>query len=246
MRWVMLVIGPRPLLPEGMGLAAGLPWIAPGIAGLLLAVATASRRYPAALLVAATVALHWALYLAYRDLQPYGLWRFYNLHYFKWTFPFLVLWAGQLAVALLHRPQRRAALAACVLAALALAWRPELRDRTPQPAQATANTIAVPPGALALDRALLLHLTGFWNDIYFGDTTLQAGGQTYRNTRDFKLLPTPYGALLLPLRTLPAEAASLTWPATLAPGAAPVLSTARQAIVFGLPCVFPGRRPACN
>ncbi len=247
MRWVMIVIGPRPLLPEGTGLAAALPWVAPGLAGLILALFTASRRNLAAVLVAATVALHWALYLAYRDLQPYGLWRFYNVHYFKWTFPFLVLWAAQLAAALLQRPHRRAAIAACLITALTLAWRPVLRDRTPQPAQPAANSIALPPGALLLDRAAELHLTGPWMTIYLGDSTVQSGSQTFRNTDDFKLLPTPAGALLLPLRPLPPGPATLTWPDTITAGAAPFLTTARQAIVFGLPCVALARlRPACT
>ena len=262
MRWVMIVIGPRPLLPEGTGLAAALPWVAPGLAGLILTLFTAVRRGPGfgpgvsaglrpapgpGVLVAATVALHWALYLAYRDLQPYGLWRFYNVHYFKWTFPFLVLWAAQLGVALVHRPRRPGAIAACVVAALALAWRPALRDRVAQPAQPTAHGIAVPAGAFRLDRALQLNLAGDWRTIYFGDATLQAGSAIFHNTTDFKLMPTPGGALLLPLRPLPDDAATLTWPDGLTPGAAPFLTTARQGVVFGLPCVVLSRlRPACS
>ena len=38
MRWVMLVIDPQPLLPEGRGMAEVFPWILPGVAGLCLAV----------------------------------------------------------------------------------------------------------------------------------------------------------------------------------------------------------------
>ncbi len=247
MRWVMIVIGPRPLLPEGTGLAATLPWVAPGIAGMVLAVLTSTRRNPAAVLAAATIALHWAIYLAYRDLQPYGLWRFYNVHYFKWTFPFLVLWAAQLAAALLTRPHRRAALAASLATALACAWRPVLQDRTPQPTQPEANTIVLPAAALGLKDAADLHLTGPWKTIYLGDFTLQSGGRTFHNTDDFKMLPTPRGALLLPLRPLPPGPATLTWPETVAPGTAPILTTARQAIVFGLPCLVLNRfRHACN
>ncbi len=247
MRWVMIVIGPRPLLPEGTGLAAALPWVAPGIAGLVLALLTATRRTPAAVLVAAAVALHWALYLAYRDLQPYGIWRFYNIHYFKWTFPFLVLWTAQLAAGLLQQTRRRTAIAACLVTGLALAWRPVLRDQTAQPAQPQADRIALPAGSLDLDRALKLNLTGTWNSLFFGDFTLQAGGQEFRNKRDFKVLPTPTGALLLPLRPLPSGPATLTWPDSVKPGAAPVLTTVRQAIIFGLPCVLLNRlRPACT
>ena len=247
MRWVMIVVGPRPLLPEGTGLAASLPWVAPGLAGLMLALFTTARRNPATVLVAATLALHWALYLAYRDLQPYGLWRFYNVHYFKWTFPFVVLWAAELLVALARRPHRRAAIAACLATALTLAWRPVLRDRTPQAAQPLGHTIALPDGALRLDRAVELHLAGTWNSLYFGDFTLLAGGRTFQDTTDFKTLPTPGGVLILPLRPLPAGAATLTWPDDVAPGAAPILTTARQAIVFGLPCVLAARlRPACT
>ena len=246
MRWVMIVAGPRPLLPEGTGLAAALPWVAPGIAGLLLALLTAGRRSPAIVFVAATLVLHWALYLAYRDLQPYGLWRYYNIHYFKWTFPFLVLWAAQLAAALARRASRRTALAACAAAALTLAWRPVLQDRTPQPVQPEGRSLTLPAGALRLGRALQLNLNASWSSLYFGGITLQAGGRTFQNTGDFKLFPTSYGALLLPLRPLPDGPAVLFWPPDVAPGPVPVLTTGRQAIVFGLPCVLLNRlRPAC-
>ncbi len=211
MRWVMIVCGARPLLPEGAGMAWVLPWMAPGIAGMVLAVAGAPRR-PAALLVAATVTLHWALYLAYRDMQPYGLWRFYNVHYFKWTFPFLVLWAAQVAEALTRRARRGAALIACAAAVLALMWRPVLRDATTQPLRLQARTIAVPDGALGLNRALWLPLRGGWERAYFGAFTLTAGGRVFENTRDFKILPVSDGVLLLPLRRLPAGDAALSVP----------------------------------
>ncbi len=237
-RWVMLVCGARPALPEGAGMAFVLPWLAPGLAGMLLALAAVARR-PACALVAGTVALHWMLYLAYRDLQPYGLWRFYNIHYFKWTFPFLVLWAAQLLAALLLPGRRRVAAGACVAAALLLCWRPVLRGGVTfslrAPDTAYARVVSLPADALRFGYATFLPLSGDWEALYFSVFTLSTGGQEFVSKSDLKILPVPGGALLLPLRVLPAGEGELGLPKDVSVDAAVPGIVWRQALVFGLP-----------
>ena len=66
LRWVTLVLDARPLLPEGVGLAEGLPWIAPGFAGLIfLAMMSLREKEHAWRLVAAAIAACWIAYLCY-------------------------------------------------------------------------------------------------------------------------------------------------------------------------------------
>jgi hypothetical protein len=206
LRWVTLVLDPRPLLPEGIGLAEGLPWIAPGIAGMLyLAVATRRQTDRAWRLIAGAVAAYWAMYLCYRDLQPYGLWRFYNLHYFKWSYPFLALAGMRLVVALSASGERRRASAAACAAMLAMIWQPVARttDRSPVPADAAENGLAISQDLSGVQDAVFLPVEGLWRDVYFNAATLSADGKSFRNTRDFKLQPVAGGVLLQPARTLP-------------------------------------------
>ncbi len=252
MRWVTLVIDPRPLLPTGNGIAEVLPWVIPGIAGMVAAlIPRPGRRAAPAALAAATVSLHWALYLTYRDLNPDGLWRFVNIHYFKWTFPFLTLWAAQFALALAQgRAARTRALAAAVLTLALFAWRPLLRKPETVAVAAVQNasggeSLRLTPGLARLDRALFIGLSGSWEAIHAGKFALHDGGADFRSQYDFKVLPVPAGALIFPLRPL------LPGPAVLdlAPGIA--LRTPsdarqyRQAITLGLPCgIFP-RRQSC-
>src|SRR5262249_49787768 len=79
MRWATLVVDPKPLLAEGWGLARLFPWIPFGIAGMGLYMAGGDRgRTSRHLLIGSTLIVLWLQYLAYVDLQPYGLWRFSN------------------------------------------------------------------------------------------------------------------------------------------------------------------------
>jgi hypothetical protein len=233
MRWVMLVVGPRPLLQEGSGMVAHLPWLIPGIAGLLLAVVPAPGRAVApALLAGGAVALHWALYLAYRDMHAYGLWRFYNIHYFKWTFPFLVFWAAQCLHALWMPGRRGRASVALGLALLLFAWRPILRKPAVIAVSVHGQHIGL-PRVPRLDEALLLPVVAGWTDIYFARTNLAVGGRDYVTKRDTKLLPVPGGALLVTLRDMPAGPATLDLPDDLEILSGRPVMLYRQAIVFG-------------
>ena len=177
LRWVMLVIDPRPLLPTGNGVAEVLPWVAPGIAGMILSLLPrAGHRVAPAALVAGTVTLHWCLYLTYRDLNAEGIWRFALIHYFKWTFPFLVLWAAQFAAALFgaRAGRTRVALAAALGLVLFL-WRPLLRH--PQTIAVTSNAsgVRLSDTPSLVNQALALNLTGSWDALHDGVFTLRTG-----------------------------------------------------------------------
>jgi len=250
-RWVTLVIDPRPLLPVGNGIAEVLPWVIPGIAGMLTSVMPRHGRPVApAALVAATVSLHWALYLTYRDLNPDGLWRFVNVHYFKWTFPFLTLWAAQFVAALVTgRADRARALAACAVTLTLFAWRPLLRKpeavaMTDVGRAAGTDSLHLPPGLSRLDRAMFIDLTGRWEDIHAGKFVLHEG-RDFRSQYDFKVLPLPSGALIFPLRPLPAGPAVLDLPPGIGLRTPDDARDYAQAVVLGVPCGILPRRQAC-
>jgi hypothetical protein len=249
-RWVMLAIDPRPLLPEGSGMVVHLPWLIPGIAGLLLA--TVPRRGAStapAWLAAATVVVHWAAYLAYRDMHAYGLWRFTNIHYFKWTFPFLVLWAVQFAVAIIGKRSRAGACVALAFAMLLFTWRPILRKPAEIPLQLWNGAISL-PRAPRTDEALLLPIAGdspqLWTTIYFAPTHLDVAGRDYITKRDTKLLPVPGGALLIALRQLPDGPAALSLPPEILIDTKQPAHLFRQAIVLGVPCAVLRQRRSCK
>lgn len=94
-RW----FGPAPAL------LAVFPWLLIGACGILATLLRASPRTHPARWTAAIVAVTYSvLILAYVDLLPSGLWRFNNLHYFKWVFPVFGLFALAFVRDALRRP----------------------------------------------------------------------------------------------------------------------------------------------
>ncbi len=226
LRWVTLMIDPKPLFPEGRGLAAVFPWIAPGIAGMA-ACLVAPGRVPHRLhmLVAGATLLDCAMFLTYRDLHQTALWRFGNFHYFKWTLPTFGLYALLLLRVVAQSP-RWPALAAAACTALALfMWRVELTDPVPLPLASGAQTLVLPSGLSRIDDVLLARGRGDWDALYGGGSQIQAGGATFRSFYDFKVFSWSDTLMALPLRPMPPIASTLhlVWSATLDPTVAPSL-----------------------
>jgi hypothetical protein len=250
LRWVIIVLDPRPLLADGQGLIQAFPWLMPGLAGAAALVAQPgprSRPLVDALLVSAVV-LHILLYCAFRDLHPFNLFRFSNYHYFKWVFPVLGLYSLRLAWALLAGPRRSAHAAIAAATVLALVpWRVELRASSDQGKAAVADTETT------------LRFTADLSDVrnsWLVPSSDPSGGNVWKDKLsiggtewgrpDFRFYPQPGGLMIAPLRPLGAGAAVLTVtpPVLLRPGVPAV--PARQQIVFGLPCWFKPARPACQ
>ncbi len=235
-RWVLLVVDSRPLTAESVGMAARIFWFAPGLAGLLYACITPSAGRSAWRLLAASLLSNLTVYLCYRDLEPGGLWRYHQVHYFKFIFPFLLLASVFLAVALVRANNRLRAVL-CLAAVLPLfLLRAEFHPQEGVALEPTANGTALPLGFPTVWDAAMLPLSGAWWPIYRGGTKLVAGSQFFSNVADFKLFPKDGRALLLPLRPLPASGLRLVPGAdtTIAPDAQAVYGTVR--IVPGIPC----------
>ena len=245
-RWVTLVIDPRPLFPDGHGLATEFAWVVPGVCGMaacLLTISGPQRRLH--LLVGGTVLLDAMLLLSYRDLYTTGLWTFSNYHYFKWMLPVLGTYAVLLANILAARRTRLrgAAMAAAVVAALFM-WRVELVAMAPLPF--TTDTVGLPSGLPHMTDAVLAKAAGNWNMLAKDTNALDAGNVTFRNEYDFAVYLAGERLMILPLRPLPGTPGTLRlMPGTvLDPSVTPVL--ARQRLVWGLPCVVLSERDACR
>src|SRR5262249_53980470 len=79
-------------------------WLAVALPGIAFVVAYGD--WPLRV-VAAAVCIQFALYLPYGDLVPIGVWRYQGIHYFKWTFPYLALFAWYALVSVFSRDASR-------------------------------------------------------------------------------------------------------------------------------------------
>ncbi len=246
LRWVTLAISPRPLFPQGTGMLAVFPWLLPGIGGMMFS--AASKRPPAAAnrLVAVTVCCYWLLYLSYRDLHTYGLWRFHNIHYFKWTFPFLAFWTVVLARAIVASATRWVGLAALAAATLLFCWRPEFVPEA-RGVEATDGVHAAVPGGLsAINQVFKLPADGDWRKIYFDHGVLSIAGQRFSGVGYFKLFPAADGFMLMPLRMLPPGDTSLAVPDGVRLPAQAAWQSGVARLQFGVPCVVTPRLGNCK
>jgi hypothetical protein len=251
LRWVTLAIDPRPLFDEGPGMAAAFPWFLAGCAGMVLAALRGWRGSigPNAL-VAGAVVLYWCVYLAYRDLHAAGLWYFSNIHYFKWTFPFLVFWAVGLVCAAFEAKRRLPAGAAAAFVLLLFMWRPVFIAEAGGTESAQPFSAAMPGGLSPLHHAVLLQFAEAGQALYLGHAHLTIGGRSFANTQDFKIFPgrgdQSGQALIMPLRDLPQGDAVLALPDGGRFAAEATWMGGHWGLVPGVPCLVLSARAACH
>ncbi len=252
LRWVTLMLDPRPLLPDGRGLISAFPWFLSGLGGGLALILLPGRaaRLPY-VVVGGAFAFHTALYLCYRDIHSGALWLYFNYHYFKWVVPvaglLTVLWLATVVSEKRHR-RVRLALGVCAAAAL-LPWRAELRpvaDAAAAPHWQSDGSLLIPQGLHDLSDAVVYAAQGSWDDMFMGRARLDGAAESFQFNNDYKTIPAGGGDMLVPLRPLPASPLTLRIePPRLVVdrGIAPV--AARQRIVLGLPCLLRFGRDAC-
>ena len=240
-RWVTLFISPRPLFAEGYGLARTFWWIVPGLAGIVVALTT-SRRIALArhALVIATVLLHCAYYLAYRDLHPTGLWRFNNYHYFKWVIPVFDLYATLLPI-LIVRSARSWRLVATAVATIVAAFCWQARfvpEETGSVEIAGPHALRITDGFPRVSSGIMVKANASFEAAYFGRHEMRIGDQTFHVYSDFRIFPEGDLVLIVPLRPMPPGVADITLDSgvTIDQAAMPIAGT--QRVVPSLPCWF--------
>ena len=239
LRWVEIMIDPKPLLPEGPGIIERLPFVATGLLGLLVLPVLSRLQRDSAwlpqLLAAMALASSVVLYLCYRDLHAPGLWQFHNIHYFKWSFGLLGFYTILLLRVVWYRPALLVPLVP--LAAAALTWRIEPVARSlAAPAWLTAGGLAVPVPSLGEYDALAMSATGSYDAIYFGPHSIQVDGRAIPWLADVKAFPIVGGMMIQPLRRWPAGLLQLHVRSGIRLDGVPILL--RTTPVLGLPCWF--------
>ena len=240
LRWVIIAAAADPLLDGQRSLSQAFVWIIPGLAGMASCLAVVHGRLLARHIVTIAAALaHVALYLSYRDLEPQGLMRFGNYHYFMWPILLLGLYAALLIP--LAWPARHAFRAWSLgigMVFLLFSWQARWTPAPGYPRQPevkTAARLTLDGGLHALSDAILVHARGDFDAVYFAPHRLDAGQFAGRANVDFKLWPIDGGFLLSLRRPLLDQplALSLTPAVTLDPAVPP--SILRAQVVPALP-----------
>jgi hypothetical protein len=187
------------------GLTERYPWLLVSLAGLIWVLI---RGDGALRSVAVAIVLLFVLYLPYGDLLPNGLWRFKNIHYFKWTFPFLALFAVLLIKQtwFAWRERRGRFLTSTLLLGipfLMLSLHIVL-DTVPVFTRTNNNqeNILFELSSKPIDFVDFRGLSGGFTEVYFGSHRLTLDGKELTQVRDYRLLPMPWGVRLLFIRPL--------------------------------------------
>lgn len=178
---------------KNAGLIEHYPWLLISFSGLIWALTRGDRSLK---LIALAIVLHFIIYLPYNDLLPNGVWRYYNIHYFKWTFPFLALLAVLLIRNLLVSWHQKTGwipplilLVGIPILLLSIRFTidtiPASPDIKNNPAEISFN---LPPDK-KIDFIDIKGLSGGFTDIYFGSHRLLLDGHELKVVKDYRLLP---------------------------------------------------------
>jgi hypothetical protein len=148
------------------------------------------------------------MYLPYGDLLPTGVFRYYNLHYFKWLYPWIfVIAAGQAIVWIRSYRSKDGwkplAVAVAITVIVANIWIvPTHTERVTDAKSVADNTVSItlkqPRDVNFID---IQGLRGGFTDFYFGNHAAVLDGTITINRRDMRLLPIANGARMLFSRT---------------------------------------------
>jgi hypothetical protein len=200
------------------GLIDKYPWLLLSFVGILFVLV---RGDLVLRIVALAICAQFILYLPYGDLLPTSLWRYMNIHYFKWTFPYLALFTW-LIVAFLARewsPNKGkiavwiGVIVASITLLLSLRVQVDFKPIASQTAAVSgAENARLFSFQLSADETDLVDVTGLqggWQEDYFGEHKLWADGKELLKYRDFRVLPAPWGIRVLFIR--PLRAASIVF-----------------------------------
>lgn len=185
------------------GLTERYPWLFLSLAGLVWVLIRGDGLLRS---VAFAILLHLVLYLPYGDLLPNGLWRYSNIHYFKWTFPFLALFGVLLVkeASVSWRRREKLAIPVGVLVGIPLLLLSLhlVVDVTPASARSANKSASISfrlPNK-QIDLIDFKGLSGGFTDVYFGSHRLLLDGRELARVRDYRLLPMSWGVRLLFIR----------------------------------------------
>jgi hypothetical protein len=178
------------------------PWIALSAVGIAL---TWLRGWSPASALGIAIVAQVFCYASYIDLSPHGLWRYGNIHYYAWAYPYLALFAFTAVSTVAAGKQVRTFAAVAAVVAVLASVSFARRD-----VRASISVRDVGNGTHAVDvvfpqreRVTSIDL-GDWSGPY--DQTdhfhVTADGKALSRVNDFRLLPAKSGLRLLMLHRL--------------------------------------------
>jgi hypothetical protein len=179
------------------------PWLFIGFAGLLWVVIRGDIQSRS---VAFGIVLFFLLYLPYGDLLPNGLWRYQNIHYFKWIFPFLALFTvlivKQVLVSWRQKEGRAVPFILLFGVSFLLLSLHFVVEVTPVSIRANNNQtdISFELPNKKIDFVDFKGLTGEFTDVYFGEHRLLLDDRELKMVPDYRLLPMKLGVRLIFIR----------------------------------------------
>jgi hypothetical protein len=214
------------------------PWLAFSIAGMVLSV---WRGDVILKTLCAAIIVHFSLYAPYGDLLPNGMWRFVNIHYFKWMLPYLALfawlslyWIGKKSGSNALRP---VLWLAAVLIVVGLTFSISLKTHSwTLQAEASGPSILIQPlNDQAFDFIDIPGVTGQFAEIYFGRHQLWLDGNALNVVKDYRVLPAPNGVRVLFNQTRHGQKIEIQFDPRLVRKPAPSLSLGNYYIGLGIP-----------
>jgi hypothetical protein len=191
-KFISLWLDGKPLYGvNNTGLTEHYPWLFLSLAGIVWALL---RGDVLLRVTALAIGILFMLYMPYNELLPTSLWRYKNIHYFKWTFPFLALFAWLLMKHVLEGWRRRtgwvlpAALLVAIpalLLSLHLAINVRMLQGSSEPGQAMRFNL--PDGKV--DFIDFNGLNGRYHEIDLGNHRILLDGRELKRISDYKLLP---------------------------------------------------------
>jgi hypothetical protein len=220
---------------DGVGIFRRYPWIFFSITGMLIYSAK-NTKY---LIVVLCILFHVLFYVSYTDFIPTGIWRYFNIHYFKWIFPLLGMfaWASIRDLVLTRNYRLHGILALGLLIVLSIRL-------SPYTIAATSAVIAeenrfdvgfqTPVTIRALD---FPKASGSFNELLFNMHEVSADGKALVPISDFRALPMPFGVRLIFNRPLSVSRLSGAFKGQITfDAAAPTPVGRRFSVSWGVPC----------
>jgi hypothetical protein len=233
----VLFIDPTALFGQGTAILKAFPWIFLSLIGIVCCLLERSRLS----IVAACVMAHIFFYACYADLLPTNIWHFNLIHYLKWTFPFLGLFAWLAVKTVLSGNRTKSAVLAATGLICLLSVRIDLE-------RVDAATGTVSPSGFQSSFADMASIAAIDIPMMGGSpkglnewpVTLDADGRGLRRYAEFLSAPQDFGLRIILTRPVHAETVAGAFdPAS---GMSPTgkLPTGRRYdIGFGWPCWLP-------
>jgi hypothetical protein len=194
------------------GLVQRYPWLLFSLAGLVWVLLRGDFFLR---VLAVAICGFFVIYMSYGDLLPNGLWRYLNIHYFKWTFPFLGLFAWLLIEAVLaewhlHRGWRMPIVVSLAIPGILLTLHLSIHFKPLETGSDADRPIYLTLPHNEIDVIDVKGVAGGFNEVYFGEHRVLLDGKELKRVRDYRLLPLGSDIRLLFIRPISGQSIEFT------------------------------------